>query len=100
MLHTYIRFLQTPEEEKIYFNVDKDLRLRKLEQFYQAGVRKIFCGHYHRLSSSRCLEIYDCFLLIRNAGGFYKDLEVVVTSGRFFAIITFAFGTPCSLHDQ
>ena len=27
------------------------------------GIRKIFCGHYHR-----------------NAGGFYKDLEVIVTS--------------------
>ncbi|KAH6942876.1 hypothetical protein HPB50_011388 [Hyalomma asiaticum] len=28
-----------------------------------SGVRAIFCGHYHR-----------------NAGGFYKDMEVVVTS--------------------
>lgn len=27
------------------------------------GVRVIFCGHYHR-----------------NAGGFYKDMELVVTS--------------------
>lgn len=56
-------FLQNPDEEKEYFNVEKDLRLRKLEQFREAGVKKIFCGHYHR-----------------NAGGFYKELEVIVTS--------------------
>ena len=41
-------FVRDPDEEKMYFNVDKELRLRKLEQFWQAGVRKIFCGHYHR----------------------------------------------------
>ena len=34
-----------------------------LDKFYDAGVRKIFCGHYHR-----------------NTGGWYKDLEVIVTS--------------------
>jgi len=56
-------FVESPDEEKIYFNVEKELRMKKLEQFHKAGVRKIFCGHYHR-----------------NAGGFYKDLEVVVTS--------------------
>jgi len=56
-------FVDKADEEKFYFNVEKDLRMKKLEQFYKAGVRKIFCGHYHR-----------------NAGGFFKDLEVVVTS--------------------
>eukprot|EP00092_Neocalanus_flemingeri_P034027 GFUD01037003.1.p1 GENE.GFUD01037003.1~~GFUD01037003.1.p1 ORF type:complete len:302 (+),score=62.53 GFUD01037003.1:108-1013(+) len=56
-------FVEKSDEEKIYFNVEKELRMKKLEQFHKAGVRKIFCGHYHR-----------------NAGGFYKDLEVVVTS--------------------
>ncbi|KFM81498.1 Calcineurin-like phosphoesterase domain-containing protein 1, partial [Stegodyphus mimosarum] len=34
-----------------------------LEKFYEANVKAIFCGHYHR-----------------NVGGFYKDMEVVVTS--------------------
>jgi hypothetical protein len=34
-----------------------------LEKFHSAGVRKIFCGHYHR-----------------NAGGSYKSMEQVVTS--------------------
>jgi len=56
-------FLQQPDEADQYFNVDSALRKKKLDQFYAAGIRKIFCGHYHR-----------------NAGGFYKDLEVVVTS--------------------
>ena len=56
-------FVKEADEEKFYFNVEKELRRRKLEQFYEAGVRKIFCGHYHR-----------------NAGGFFKDLEVVVTN--------------------
>ena len=56
-------FVKSPDEEKIYFNIEKDLRLRKLEQFWKAGVKKIFCGHYHR-----------------NAGGWYKDVELVVTS--------------------
>jgi len=56
-------FVKSFDEKKFYFNIEKDLRLQKLERFYKAGVRKIFCGHYHR-----------------NAGGFYKDLEVVVTS--------------------
>lgn len=34
-----------------------------LDKFNQSGVRAIFCGHYHR-----------------NAGGRYKNLEVIVTS--------------------
>lgn len=34
-----------------------------LNKFREAGVKHIFCGHYHR-----------------NAGGLYGDLEVIVTS--------------------
>jgi len=56
-------FLKEWDEDKEYFNIEKELRIKKLEQMHGAGVRKIFCGHYHR-----------------NAGGHYKDLEVVVTS--------------------
>lgn len=56
-------FLNDPLEEKEYFNMEFSLRHALLERFYNAGVRHIFCGHYHR-----------------NAGGFYKDLELVVTS--------------------
>lgn len=56
-------FVKEPNEKNFYFNVEKELRLTKLNEFIDAGVKKIFCGHYHR-----------------NAGGFYKDLEVVVTS--------------------
>ena len=34
-----------------------------VRKFYESGVRAIFAGHYHR-----------------NAGGYYEDLEMVVTS--------------------
>jgi hypothetical protein len=34
-----------------------------IKRFLITGVKYIFCGHYHR-----------------NAGGFYKDLELIVTS--------------------
>lgn len=56
-------FLRVWDEDKEYFNVEKDLRFKKLEELHQAGVKKVFCGHYHR-----------------NAGGMYKSLEVVITS--------------------
>ena len=56
-------FINDPEEEKEYFNLEPSLRQEKLEMLHAAGIRKIFCGHCHR-----------------NAGGFYKDLEVVITS--------------------
>jgi len=56
-------FLRDPDEEKEYFNFNKDLRFKLLNKFYDAGIRHIFSGHYHR-----------------NAGGMYKDLQMVVTS--------------------
>lgn len=56
-------FLRQYDEDKEYFNIMPELRLRMLKKFHDAGVRAIFCGHYHR-----------------NAGGFYKDMELVVTS--------------------
>lgn len=56
-------FLRHPDEEKEYFNIVMDLRQKMLEKFHHAGVRAIFCGHYHR-----------------NAGGFYKEMELIVTS--------------------
>ncbi|CAG2105594.1 unnamed protein product [Medioppia subpectinata] len=56
-------FLKEAEEDDDYFNVEKELRLKMLDKMYASGVRYIFTGHYHR-----------------NAGGFYKDLELVVTS--------------------
>lgn len=57
-------FLLNPDEDDdVYFNIEKSLRMKMLDQLYNAGVRYIFCGHWHR-----------------NAGGKYKDLELVVTS--------------------
>ena len=56
-------FLESEEEEKQYFNISQPLRRNMLNKLCEAGVSKIFCGHYHR-----------------NAGGWYKDMELIVTS--------------------
>jgi predicted MPP superfamily phosphohydrolase len=56
-------FLKYTEEDNDYFNIKKEIRLKMLSKLYESGIRAIFCGHYHR-----------------NAGGKYKDLELVVTS--------------------
>lgn len=56
-------FLAEPQEDDEYFNINKDIRLHWLDKFVRAGVSKIMCGHYHR-----------------NAGGWYKGMEQVVTS--------------------
>jgi len=57
-------FLHRPNEaEHDYFNIEPKQRYKWLEKFKEAGVGKIFCGHYHQ-----------------NAGGWYENVEVVVTS--------------------
>lgn len=56
-------FLQNFDEEDDYFNIKKEVRLKWLNKFKSAGVTKIFCGHYHR-----------------NAGGWYDNMELVVTT--------------------
>lgn len=56
-------FLRDPSEEDEYFNINKSIRMEWLNKFYQAGVAKIMCGHYHI-----------------NAGGWFNNLELVVTS--------------------
>jgi len=56
-------FIADVNEEKEYFNIEPEIRMKMLDKFSNAGVSKIFCGHYHR-----------------NAGGKYKQLEEIVTS--------------------
>lgn len=56
-------FLQNPDEDNNYFNIEKHLRQEILETFHKAGIKAVFSGHYHR-----------------NAGGTYKNLDMVVTS--------------------
>ncbi len=46
-----------------YTNTKYDRRLKMLDKLREAGVKYVFCGHYHK-----------------NAEWMYKDLEVVVTS--------------------
>ncbi|XP_019644490.1 PREDICTED: serine/threonine-protein phosphatase CPPED1-like [Branchiostoma belcheri] len=56
-------FLKSVDEDNEYFNIDRDVRKTMLAKFKEAGVRTIFCGHYHR-----------------NAGAFYDNMEHVITS--------------------
>ena len=56
-------YVETPDEPKIYFNFAPELRATMLRRLNEAGISKIFCGHYHR-----------------NAGGWFGDMELVITS--------------------
>lgn len=60
-------FTKTFDEEDADFNVFTDVRLPMLEKFSKAGVKAIFCGHYHQ-----------------NAGGRYKEIDQVVTTAVGF----------------
>lgn len=55
-------FIYRPDEPKGYFNLAPTIRRDLLTTLKRAGVRKIFCGHFHR-----------------NAGGQDEDIEVIVT---------------------
>lgn len=56
-------FIHKADEEKEYFNIEPNMRSRMLTKFKKAGVKYIFCGHYHR-----------------NVVSFDGDLEQVITS--------------------
>ena len=57
-------FLNDPNEDKLYFNFEIEVRTKMMKKFLDAGISKVFCGHYHR-----------------NAGGWFEDqVEVIVTS--------------------
>ncbi|XP_065223870.1 serine/threonine-protein phosphatase CPPED1-like [Planococcus citri] len=57
-------FVKDVDEREGIFNIPLEWRLKVLEKLYTAGVRYMFCGHYHR-----------------NAGTFYKnDFEIIINS--------------------
>lgn len=56
-------FLQSIDEDDNYFNIAKTLRKELADKFAKAGVKAVFSGHYHR-----------------NAGGTYRNLDMVVSS--------------------
>ncbi|MCC5878065.1 MAG: metallophosphoesterase [Candidatus Sumerlaeia bacterium] len=56
-------FLHEADEEDAYFNIPTAKRMRYLELFAEHGVTANFSGHYHR-----------------EAGGFHKGTEYIVTS--------------------
>ncbi|XP_044534337.1 serine/threonine-protein phosphatase CPPED1 [Gracilinanus agilis] len=56
-------FLKNVSEEDDYFNLSKPVRQELVDKFTKAGIKAVFSGHYHR-----------------NAGGFCKDLDMVVSS--------------------
>lgn len=46
-------FLEHPEEDNQYFNIDKSVRKKYLTLFKQYGVSHIFAGHLHKNSFGR-----------------------------------------------
>ena len=56
-------FIENSDEPDQYFNIQIDQRKNLIQRFKKAGIKKVFCGHYHK-----------------NAGGFDGDLECIVTS--------------------
>lgn len=56
-------FNEPNEPDDGYFNIPIKERLIWLDKLHNSGVSKVFCGHYHR-----------------NAGGFYKNMEIIVTT--------------------
>ncbi|XP_074518875.1 serine/threonine-protein phosphatase CPPED1 [Halichoeres trimaculatus] len=56
-------YTKSPEEDDDYFNLQTGVRQILLDRFKKAGVRAVFCGHYHR-----------------NAGGCHNGLDMVVSS--------------------
>ena len=51
-------FINKPDEQDFYFNIPKQIREDFLKKISTAGIKKVFCGHYHR-----------------NAGGFWTSTE-------------------------
>ena len=56
-------FLKTPDEDKEYFNIETGLRKKMLNKFYDAGVSKIFCGHYHRNTGGKYIHTPTFFYM-------------------------------------
>uniref|UniRef100_A0A3B3ZDZ1 Serine/threonine-protein phosphatase CPPED1 n=1 Tax=Periophthalmus magnuspinnatus TaxID=409849 RepID=A0A3B3ZDZ1_9GOBI len=57
-------YLKSPDEEDHeYFNLPGAVRQQLMDKFKRAGVKAVFCGHYHR-----------------NGGGCHDGLDVVVSS--------------------
>lgn len=56
-------YLQRPDEDDDYFNLQTLVRRTLLDRFKAAGVKAVFSGHYHR-----------------NAGGRHDGLDMVVSS--------------------
>uniref|UniRef100_A0A3P8RXI9 Serine/threonine-protein phosphatase CPPED1 n=1 Tax=Amphiprion percula TaxID=161767 RepID=A0A3P8RXI9_AMPPE len=56
-------YLESPDEEEQYFNLQRVVRQNLLDRFKKAGVKAVFSGHYHR-----------------NAGGCHGGLDMVVSS--------------------
>ena len=58
-------FINNEDEETGYYNIRKEIRKIWLPRFKESGIKKIFCGHYHRNSTSLTND---------------KKLEIITTS--------------------
>ena len=83
-------FLKTPDEDKEYFNIETGLRKKMLNKFHDAGVSKIFCGHYHRNTGGLWFFIIPIFGIIelQDFQGFWvADLSLMLDVRNFYFIL-------------
>merc|ERR1711865_1117970 len=82
-------FIEDANEEDGYFNLEKNIRLKLLNDISNAKGTHWFCGHYHR-----------------NAGGIYTNpengaqLECVTSSAVGTTLITNKTGNKLDLNDM
>ncbi len=75
-------FLKSATETNQYFNLPRESRARFLPLFHEAGVKYVFCGHYHQNALARDgdLEIVTTAPVGKPLGGAKSGLCVVVIS--------------------
>ena len=77
-------FVSTENEPDGYFNMATPARRRYLDLLEQAGIRYVFCGHYHRNAGSTDRELTE---VVTGAGGMplggsLSGFRIVIVRGR------------------
>ena len=87
-------FLQTADEPDQYFNIPRERRTNYLALFHEFGVKKLFCGHYHRNAEARDGEL-ECVTtgpVGMPLGGDKSGLRVVIVRDTGIEHRYYSFG--------
>jgi 3',5'-cyclic AMP phosphodiesterase CpdA len=87
-------FLQTADEADQYFNIPRERRTNYLALFREFGVKKLFCGHYHRNAEARDGEL-ECVTtgpVGMPLGGDKSGLRVVIVRDSGMEHRYYSFG--------